>query len=240
LLVERGPFPYNLPWVSDGRAGWPLQIISETTYEVEQRRRMVEEQLRARGIRDERVLEFMGRLPRQHFIPPEQRRAAYEDQPVLIGWGQTISQPYIVALMTESLELQKNHRVLEVGAGSGYQTAILAELAQHVYAIEILAALAEQGRKNLEELGVDNVTYLTGDGRRGWPEPLLFDRILVAAAGETLPEALPRQLAEGGRLVAPVGGPDGQELVLLVNDHGKFQQKFLCYCRFVRLTGDAP
>src|SRR3954468_18467041 len=171
---------------------------------VKARLRMVAEQIRARGIRDERVLDAMARVPRDRFVPPALREEAHEDHPVAIGHGQTISQPYIVAYMTEALRLEPGHRVLEVGTGCGYQTAVLAELARDVYSIEVIAPLAERARQTLDSLGYANVRIRVGDGHEGWPEFAPYDRILVAAAAESVPPTLVDQLADTGILVIPV------------------------------------
>ena len=178
------------------------------------RHRMVEEQLVSRGIRDERVLEAMGRIERHRFLPVPQLNKAYSDRPVPIAAGQALSQPYIVAVMTEALELSGEETVLEIGTGSGYQTAVLAELAREVYTIEVVFELAEQARKLLAGLGYRNIHSRVSDGRGGWPEAALFDAILVAAAPEQVPTKLRSQLAEEGCMVIPVGPPHLQELEL--------------------------
>lgn len=175
---------------------------------------MVAEQIRARGIRDERVLAALERVPRECFIPDDLRHEAHRDHPVPIGHGQTISQPYIVGFMTEALRLEPNHRVLEIGTGCGYQTAVLAELAANVYSIELIPELAERARVTLAAMGYRNVTVRTGDGYAGWPEHAPFDRIIGAAAAPDVPAALVDQLAEGGLLVMPIGVAD-QELRVL-------------------------
>ena len=169
------------------------------------RTRMVAEQIKARGVRDPRVLEAMLQVPRHQFLPEGQRGEAYEDRPIPIGHGQTISQPYIVAYMTEALRVGVEHRVLEIGTGCGYQTAILAQLAAEVYSIERVPELAERARRTLAAQGYRNVHILTGDGYAGWPEHAPFDRILGAAAAEDVPPVLVEQLADGGILVIPVG-----------------------------------
>lgn len=166
---------------------------------------MVAEQMRARGIADERVLAAIERVPRHLFVPPEHREDAYKDHPVPIGYAQTISQPYIVAFMTEALRLEPQHRVLEIGTGCGYQTAVLAELAAQIYSIEVIEPLAARARATLDELGYGNVHTRVGDGYAGWPEHAPFDRVIGAAAAEDVPPALVAQLAEGGILVLPVG-----------------------------------
>jgi protein-L-isoaspartate(D-aspartate) O-methyltransferase len=170
-----------------------------------ERQRMVDQQLRARDIRNAQVLDAMLRVPRHLFIPEPNRGEAYYDAPVPIGYGQTISQPYIVAFMTQALEIQPGDRVLEIGTGCGYQAAVLATLAKHVYSIEIIAALAERARGTLSTLGYHNVEVRTGNGYLGWPEHAPFDRIIVTAAPEGVPEALVQQLKIGGLMAVPVG-----------------------------------
>lgn len=176
------------------------------------RRLMVDDQLRSRGISDHRVLDAMLRVPRHEFVSPAHRTQAYEDHPLPIGEGQTISQPYVVALMLESLQLAPDEKVLEVGAGSGYATALLAELADQVYSIERHDALATGAREVLVRLGYTNVKVLTGDGTLGLPAVAPFDAILVSAAAPDLPGALLAQLGEGGRMIVPVGTGDSQQL----------------------------
>lgn len=166
---------------------------------------MVAQQIRARGVRDERVLDALERVPRESFIPDDLRHEAHRDCPVPIGHGQTISQPYIVGYMTEALRLESHHRVLEIGTGCGYQTAVLAELAAEVYSIELIPELADRAREALQGMGYANVTIRTGDGYHGWPERAPFDRIIGAAAAPDVPAALVDQLADGGLLVMPVG-----------------------------------
>lgn len=171
----------------------------------QQRERMVKEQIEARGIKDKRLLQAMRKVKRHLFMPFMYRVWAYEDRPLPIGEGQTISQPYIVALMTELLELQGNEKVLEIGTGSGYQAAVLAELAKEVYTIEILQPLAKRAERLLKTLGYQNIQVKRGDGFLGWPEHAPFDAIIVTCAPEEIPAPLTEQLAEGGRLVIPVG-----------------------------------
>ena len=199
---------------------------------------MVEDQLRRRGITDEKVLAIMEQLPRHHFIEPANRYLAYSDQPVPIGFGQTISQPYIVALMTEKLQIAPHHLVLEIGTGCGYQTAILAHLAQQVYTIEVIEQLACRGRENLSEpaLDINNVEYHIGDGYSGWPEPMQFDRILIAATADEIPATLLGQLKDGGKMVAPVRRGAEQQLLLTEKQGQEIRETFLCYCRFVNLV----
>jgi protein-L-isoaspartate(D-aspartate) O-methyltransferase len=179
---------------------------------------MIEEQIRGRDVRDARVLEALARVSRERFVPESARHEAYEDHPVPIGHGQTISQPYIVAFMTEALRLQPSHRVLEIGTGCGYQTAVLAELAREVYSVEVIAALADEARGRLDALGYRNAHVQTGDGHYGWPEHAPYDRILVAAAAESVPPALVEQLVDTGILIIPVGAWN-QELRIL-QKHG--------------------
>jgi protein-L-isoaspartate(D-aspartate) O-methyltransferase len=196
-------------------------------------------QLRRMGIRDPRVVEAFARVPRSLFVPEELRELADADRPLPIGWGQTISQPYVVAFMTEWLQLAGDERVLEVGTGSGYQTAILSALAREVYSVEIVAELSERAAAALAAFGATNVRLRVGDGRRGWPEAAPFDRVMVTAAAERIPEPLLLQLAPGGRLVAPVGEPGEQLLQLVTRDaDGRLDATGLLPVRFVPLTGD--
>ena len=169
------------------------------------RARMVAEQIRSRGVRDERVLDALVRVPRETFVPEALRPEAHGDHPVSIGHGQTISQPYIVGYMTEALRLEPAHRVLEIGTGCGYQTAVLAELAAEVYSVEVIPELAERARRTLDSLGYGNVRIRAGDGYDGWPEHAPYDRIIGAAAAERIPGALLDQLLDGGILVMPIG-----------------------------------
>jgi protein-L-isoaspartate(D-aspartate) O-methyltransferase len=186
---------------------------------MEARLRMVADQIKARGVRDPRVLDALTRVPRHLFLPEAQRGEAYEDHPIAIGHGQTISQPYIVAYMTEALRIDPAHRVLEIGTGCGYQTAVLAELAAAVYSIELVPELAERARRTLAAQGYTNIQILAGDGYAGWPEHAPFDRILGAAAAEQVPPVLVDQLADGGIMVIPVG-TWSQELRVL-QKHGR-------------------
>jgi len=186
-------------------AGAATQAPPATEVWRTRRAQMVAEQLRARDIRDERVLDAMAKVPRHLFVPEDRRASAYADHPLPIGYGQTISQPYIVAYMTEALALTPRDRVLEIGTGSGYQAAVLAELAGEVFSMEIVEPLADRARATLEELGYRNVQVRVGNGYLGWPERAPFDKIMVTAAPEDVPPALVAQLAEGGTLVVPVG-----------------------------------
>lgn len=202
-------------------------------------RAMVEEQIRRRGVRDARVLEAMLRVPRHEFVPPENRAAAYTDQPLPIGDGQTISQPYMVAAMTEALRLTGAEKVLEVGTGSGYQAAILSLLAREIHSIEIHPRHAQMAAERLARLGYANVQVHTGDGSRGWPELAPFDAIVVTAAAPQVPPLLLGQLREGGRLVVPVGREREQQLLRLRKlVEGHIEQDGLTYCRFVPLRGE--
>lgn len=206
-----------------------------------QRERLVEE-LRAQGIRDARVLDAVRATPRERFVPPDGVAAAYGDHPLPIGHGQTISQPYIVARMTELLDPQPGDRVLEIGTGSGYQAAVLAPLVARVHTIEIVAPLAERARALLRELGHGNVEVRTGDGYAGWPEAAPFDAIVVTAAPERVPQALVDQLAPGGRMVIPIG-PQGAVQSLTVIEKsaaGEVSQRRVAAVRFVPMTGGEP
>jgi protein-L-isoaspartate(D-aspartate) O-methyltransferase len=189
-------------------------LFSATDF-TREREAMVRDQLEARGIRDPGVLHVMRLTPRHLFVPPAVATAAYSDFPLPIGSGATISQPYIVAAMTELLEPEKQHRVLEIGTGSGYQAAVLSQLANQVYTIEIEPVLADEARQKLARLGYRNVTVRHGDGYEGWPEMAPFDRIILTAAPPEIPPALIDQLANGGRLVAPVGPASGQQIVII-------------------------
>jgi protein-L-isoaspartate(D-aspartate) O-methyltransferase len=207
------------------------------SYEAE-RRAMVAVQLRQRGITDERILRVMEKIPRHFFVPAALEPAAYEDNPVPIGEGQTISQPFMVGYMLQVLEIAPEHRVLEVGTGTGYQAALLAELARQVYSIERVPALFEAAREKLTQLGYTNVEVVHGDGTRGLPERAPFDRIIVAAAAPAIPSTLFGQLEEGGRMVVPVGSPEAQQLVLVRKQAGQPMVRELEGCRFVPLVGD--
>jgi protein-L-isoaspartate(D-aspartate) O-methyltransferase len=200
------------------------------------RRRMVAEQMRARDIKDARVLEVMARVPRHRFVPDDVRDLAYADHPLPIGHGQTISQPYIVAFMTEALDVQTGHKVLEIGTGSGYQAAILGELAREVYTMEIVAPLAESARATLASLGYTNVHVRAGNGFAGWPEQAPFDRIMVTAAPDEVPPALVEQLKVGGMMAIPVGVGD-QELRIMRRTAAGMETIKTLPVRFVPMTG---
>lgn len=202
------------------------------------RQAMVQQQLRAKSIRDERVLAAMAAIPRELFVRLQDKSLAYDDRALPIELHQTISQPYIVAIMTEWLDVRDRHRVLEIGTGSGYQTAVLARLACHVYTLERLAALSRDARGRLMYLGVTNVTCLVGDGSRGWPGFGPYDRIIATAAAPAVPPALLEQLADGGKLVIPVGTHDEQVLTLVEKQASGFIETPGIACRFVPLIGE--
>jgi protein-L-isoaspartate(D-aspartate) O-methyltransferase len=201
------------------------------------RHEMVQVQLRNRGVRDAHVLEAMASVPRHEFVPVEFREHAYDDQPISIGEGQTISQPYMVAVMIEAMALTGAEKVLEIGAGSGYAAAIISRLAKHVYAVESHASLALAAQQRLSRLGFNNVSIHTGDGSAGLKEAAPFDVIVVAAAAPSVPQPLVEQLSEDGRLVIPVGDAQSQNLVLIQKAGGEIHSSTLHQCRFVPLVG---
>jgi protein-L-isoaspartate(D-aspartate) O-methyltransferase len=201
-----------------------------------QRQRMVEQQLKARGIKDERLLAAMARVPREEFVPADERGAAYEDGPLPIGFDQTISQPYIVAFMTEQLRLKPIDRLLEIGTGSGYQAAVLAELVTDVYTIEIVEPLAKTAEVTLQRLGYKNVHLRVGDGYQGWPEKAPFDAIIVTCAPDKVPSPLVDQLKDGGRMVIPVGERFAQQLYLLEKKNGQLKESATLPVRFVPMV----
>lgn len=203
----------------------------------DQRAGMVERQIRKRGIKDPRVLNAMRSVPRHLFVPGSLRGSAYGDEPLAIGEGQTISQPYVVASMTEALELTGSEKVLEVGAGSGYQAASLSLLAREVIAVETRPLLAVAARQRLAELEYRNVRIEVGDGSQGWPAEAPYDAILVAAASRTIPPPLFEQLVEGGKLIMPLGASDHQELRRIRKVNGRIEEQLLFPCRFVPLVG---
>ncbi len=208
----------------------------------DERERMVQEQLirRGRNITDRRVLEAMRSVPRHEFVPLSVRRQAYADGPLPIGHNQTISQPYIVAYMTEQLRPESHERVLEIGTGSGYQAAVLSRLVAEVYTIEIVEPLAQRAAADLQRLGYANVHVRAGDGYQGWPEHAPFDAIIVTCAPDHVPRPLVDQLAEGGRMIIPVGDEgDVQELVLLAKEGGRLERTDVLDVRFVPMTGKA-
>jgi protein-L-isoaspartate(D-aspartate) O-methyltransferase len=204
-----------------------------------EREKMVETQLRARGIHDPCVLRAMERVPRHEFVDPRYRDQAYEDHPLPINAGQTVSQPYIVALMLEILQLEPSSKVLEIGTGSGYQTAVISEISDHVYSIERHPQLAAEARETLTRLGHNKVVLHVGDGGQGLPEEAPFDAIVVSAAARQIPEPLFAQLREGGRMIIPVGSHEAQELQLVRKREGKSLITLLEGCRFVPLISSA-
>ncbi len=213
---------------------WGVNAMAEDIY-LKRRLKMVETQIRARGITAPRVLAAMERVPRHEFVPETYRDRAYEDMPLPIGHDQTISQPYIVAYMTEALRLKGNEKVLEIGTGSGYQAAVLAELGTEVYTIEIVKPLADEATKKLKRLGYKNVHVKWGDGYKGWPAYAPYDAIIVTAAPLKIPEELARELREGGRMIVPVGS-FFQELILVTKEKGKLIKKKLIPVRFVPMV----
>jgi len=213
-----------------------MESTSQCDHVRTQRETMVRRQIAERGIRDERVLDAMRAVPRHEFVPESFRQDAYEDHPLPIGEGQTISQPYIVAAMLEYLALQATDRVLEIGAGSGYVTALLSLLSSEVYSVERHAALAALAESTLHRLEYRNVKIRVGDGRQGWAEYAPFDAILVSAATLEMPPALFAQLREGGRMMAPIGPPSSQELQLIRKVSGQPDFRILEGCRFVPLV----
>jgi len=202
------------------------------------RERMLEWDLKGRDIADPRVLKAVAEVPREEFVPPSYQSQAYTDGPLPIGLGQTISQPYIVALMTQELRLDRECDVLEIGTGSGYQTAVLAKLAKKVYTIERFAELSELAQAVLSRLGVGNVEFFVGDGSCGWPQQRTFERIMITAAVPRIPDPLAEQLADGGIMVAPVGADGVQTLMAYEKRAGRITERFICDVRFVRLLGE--
>ena len=202
-----------------------------------ERDRMVKEQLEKKGIRNPKVLDAFRAVPRHLFVNPADEGAAYEDRPLALSGGQTISQPYMVALMSEALDVSPGHRTLEVGTGSGYQAAILAELGAKVHTVERLPELSEQARQRLERAGYMDIRYKVGDGTLGWPEEPPFDRIVVTAGAPDVPIGLLTRLGEGGVLVVPVGSDQVQDLMRYRRGEGRVSMERLCRCSFVKLIG---
>ena len=225
-----------VPGCSDG-SGDGLSAADPTRQA--ERDRMVERQIEARGVKDPAVLRAMRHVPRHRFVPALYAGQAYWDGPMPSGHGQMISQPYIVAFMTEALRLHSDDKVLEIGTGSGYQTAILAELARDVFSIEIVKPLADQAAEKLKELGYANVQVRAGDGYQGWPEHAPYDAIIVTAAPDHIPKPLLDQLALGGRLILPLGKKHSQSLVLIRRTHSGFEHTTLLPVAFVPMTGAA-
>ena len=216
-------------------AGQPADNHIHTS--IASRRRMVESQLRARGIKDQSVLEAFLEIPRERFVPEDKAHEAYCDYPIPIGCGQTVSQPYVVALMLEALGPKPHHNVLDIGAGSGFQTALLAKMVRHVYAIERIDTLAERAMRVLSEMNVQNVSLCMNDGSLGWPEEAPFDGIICGAAAPEVPPTWANQLADGGRIVMPIGGHDVQTLTVIEKSGSKLTRSELCEVRFVKLIG---
>lgn len=224
----------------------PLLSVTETTMALDDaftmaRKRMVETHLKASGrnITHAGVLKAMAEVPRHEFVHPGRREGAYDDNPLPIGYGQTISQPYVVAFMTEKLEPRDTDKVLEIGTGSGYQAAVLSSLVAEVYTMEIVEALGLRAAADLKRLGYDNVKVRIGDGYRGWPEAGPFDAIIVTCAPDAIPEPLINQLKEGGRMVIPVGPAFNQMLYLLTKRSGRMERQAVLPVLFVPMTGEA-
>jgi protein-L-isoaspartate(D-aspartate) O-methyltransferase len=213
-------------------------VVQEQNYE-EERRRMVARQIERRGIRDKRVLQAMGDVPRHQFVPIATLSDAYADRPLPIGFGQTISQPYIVAFIAEHLSLNPEDRVLEVGTGSGYQAAVLSRLVTQVFSIEIVDELILRATSDLQRLGYQNILIKSGDGYRGWPEFAPFEAIVVAAALDHIPQPLIDQLGDGGRLIIPIGDAHDQQLMLIEKNQGGLRRRAICPVRFVPFTRKA-
>jgi protein-L-isoaspartate(D-aspartate) O-methyltransferase len=217
-----------------------VTLLAQDPYRV-QRERMVHDQIESRGVKNSQVLKAMRDTHRHFFVPPDVRRYAYQDYPIPIGFGQTISQPYIVGFMTQMLDLNREHRVLEIGTGSGYQAAILSSLAKEVYTIEIVPQLARSAAETLRRLGHENVFVREGDGYKGWPEKAPFDRIILTASPPELPQTLVDQLRPGGKLLAPVGSSVfGQEIILVQKAaDGKITKRPVLPVRFVPMVKPA-
>jgi protein-L-isoaspartate(D-aspartate) O-methyltransferase len=244
-LILAGAAPPPAP-VSDGNGPQPPEVKApslpgESPQQTAARQRMIDQDLRGRGITSRQVLDVMARVPRHRFVGEDLARQAYGDRPLPIGHGQTISQPYIVALMTQLAAPPPQGRALDIGTGSGYQAAVLGELCKEVYSIEIVAPLGEEAKKRLAELGHKNVTVRVGDGYKGWPDKAPFDAIIVAAAPDHVPQPLIDQLAPGGRLVIPVGRHWWTQELLVIEKQkdGTLQRKSVAAVAFVPMTGEA-
>jgi protein-L-isoaspartate(D-aspartate) O-methyltransferase len=221
-------------------AGWSAPLCAQAAEKRFERLRqqMVDIQIRGRGVSHPELLRAMAAVPRHHFVPKAVQGLAYDDRALPIGLGQTISQPYVVALMTTLLDLESGQRALEIGTGSGYQAAVLAEMGVQVYTIEIVPELGRQAEKILADLGYAQVQVRIGDGFKGWPSEAPFDGIIVTCAPSRIPEPLKEQLAEGGRMVIPVGGDTIQQLVLLTRQHGRIEQQEIVDVRFVPMVDE--
>lgn len=202
-----------------------------------EREKMVREQLASRNISDAAVLDAFRKVPREFFVPPSEYEEAYHDHPLPIGYHQTISQPYMVALMTQNLSVSATDRVLEIGTGSGYQTAILAELAREVYTVERIEPLSASAREVLGDLGYSNIHFLNGDGSLGWEEFAPFDRIIVTAGSPQVPQSLVEELEDGGRMLIPVGEAGRQNLRCIEKNDNRISERIICGCVFVKLIG---
>ena len=227
------------PGCGDGFDGSDAGAPSSDPTRQAERERMVERQIEARGVKDTAVLRAMRQVPRHLFVPVSYAPQAYRDGPLALGHGQMISQPYVVAFMAEALRLGGDDRVLEIGTGSGYQTAVLAQLARDVFSIEIVKPLAERAAGKLKELGYANVQVRAGDGYQGWPEHAPYDAILVSAAPDHIPQPLLDQLAVGGRMILPLGKKFSQDLMLIRRTHSGYERTPLLPVAFVPMTGEA-
>jgi protein-L-isoaspartate(D-aspartate) O-methyltransferase len=232
-------FLAGLALLGIGQAAAPLSLFPQHRDFAAARARMVAEQIRARGITNSGVLQAMGEVPRHELVAEAMRSEAYSDQPLPIGHGQTISQPYVVAFMTEQLAPKRTDRVLEIGTGSGYQAAVLSRLVDQVYSIEIVKELAERAAADLARLNYTNVHVRAGDGYKGWPEAAPFDAVIVTCAPEDVPRPLVDQLKEGGRMIIPVGDSLQQELILITKSGGELRRQAVLPVRFVPMTGES-
>ncbi|MFO8235885.1 MAG: protein-L-isoaspartate(D-aspartate) O-methyltransferase [Bacteroidales bacterium] len=215
----------------------PVTIFAQTYHKEKQQ--MVREQIADRGIKDPKVIAAMKDVDRHVYVPENYRDMAYADRPLPIGNGQTISQPYMVALMTELLELEEGDKVLEIGTGSGYQAAVISHITSEVYTIEIIKELAEEAQKNLQKQGYNNIKFKIGDGYKGWEEHAPFDAIIVTCAPSDIPEPLEEQLAEGGRMVIPIGGQFVQEMVLFEKQDSELKKQEISTVRFVPMLDES-
>lgn len=239
LLITLGLFHYKRGTIVEEQ----LEISTSTTTiadsYMEERLRMVERDLKSRDINDKKVLEVMSKVPRHEFVSENVREQAYDDYPLPIGYGQTISQPYMVALMTQELGLKGDEKVLEIGTGSGYQAAVLAELVPEVYTIEIVPELAGKSNESLRRLGYENVHVMNADGYFGWPEKVPFDAIIITAAVEFIPPLLLEQLKDGGKLMLPLGSTRYYQTLTVVEKNGdELNTRYITGCVFVPMTGE--